>query len=560
MIVNYTDAERQELDEIERHYALLIEQCEYEIEQARPNDPGPDRERMEAIYISMRELHKTMLNFKEALAIAEKAPLLTEAQQNEITKLSDDICNLDTSLDKEYKEAQAIYEEWEAAGSDEWKAARRKHFELMDELSAKRRQFQRKCERRQFSSLKGDPEKIKEDAKKQIEQLIKNRYEDARMRQASGETFFIPYIRASGNDLYIDQQNTIDASKELLELHYDFFRDDPEGIKAINALILEAIANSPYTSNKGIKTTIYGDDPIKNNPIGPNVTTNAPTAWITPIDKITDRTFEGKIIPGGIWAVSVGSRKSKKKIITKVSIDFPELPVSFTGKRPLNDYDREVHDALVSLFVDGENDYITPQMIRRAMIGDEEARLTDEQQKTISDSLNKLMYSRVTIDATEEDLKISGFDKFKYEGPIINGEKITATLNGTVCEVIHLLKEPVLYSYANAKNQIGRFDIKLLNVPRLNKTEEVIIIQSFLSRRILAMKGPKSKMSHNIPYDSIFDRLDIQAPTAGAIRKKKSLVRKTVKNILDYWKKAGFINDYTENKKGNSYLSVTIDC
>lgn len=560
MIVNYTDAERQELEDLERHYALLIEQCEAKIEQLRPDDPGPDLKTINACREMILKYRKDEFELGKLLNNLQESPLLTEEQQKAIAEAQIEIEEITKHIAEQERNLLNAYTKWEAAGSDEWKAATRRRLELMDELATKRRQFKRKCERRQFSLLKGDPERIKTDVRNQIETLIKNRYDDARSRQASGENFFMPYIRTSGEDLYIDQQSTIDASKELLKLHYDFFQDDPEGTKAINTIVLEAIANSPYTSNKGIKGTVYGEELIKNGSVGPNITTNAPTAWITPIDKITDRTFEGKIIPGGIWAVSVGSRKSKKKIITKVSIDFPELPVSFTGKRPLNDYDREVHDALVSLFVDGENDYITPQMIRRAMIGDEEARLTDEQQKTISDSLNKLMYSRVTIDATEEDLKISGFDKLKYEGPIINGEKITATLNGTVCEVIHLLKEPVLYSYANAKNQIGRFDIKLLNVPRLNKTEEVIIIQSFLSRRILAMKGPKSKMNHNIPYDSIFDRLDIQAPTAGAIRKKKSLVRKSVKNILDYWKKAGFINDYTENKKGNSYLSVTIDC
>ena len=560
MIVNYTDAERQELDEIERHYALLIEECENEIERLRPDDPEPDNKKIKDLQSIIKDFYDKQLAFKKLTLERKKSILLTDTQMAELKEIKEGLDKIKELINKKEAEVQTIYAEWEASGSDEWKAARRRHLEIMEELAAKRRQFHRKCERRQFSTLKGDPEKIKEDARTQIEMLIKNSYDDARGHQANGETFFMPYVRTSGEDLYIDQQSTIDASKNLLRLHYDFFQDDPEGTKAINTIVLEAIANSPYTSNKGIKGTVYGEDFVNNKPDTPNVITNAPTSWITPIDKITNSTFEGKLIPGRMFAVNVASRKSKKPIKTKVSIDFPELPVVFTGKRTLNDYDREVHDALVSLFVDGENDYITPQMIRRAMIGDEEARLTENQQKTISDSLNKLMYSRVTIDATEEDLKKSGFDKFKYEGPIIHGEKITATLNGNVCEVIHLLREPVLYSYANAKNQIGRFDIKLLNVPRLNKTEEVIIMQSFLSRRILAMKSPNSKMNHNIPYDSIFDRLDIQAESAGALRKKKSLVRKNVKDILDYWKKSGFINDYTENKKGNIPVSLTIIC
>ena len=196
-------------------------------------------------------------------------------------------------------------------------------------------------------------------------------------------------------------------------------------------------------------------------------------------------------------------------------------------------------------------------MIYRAMTGNPGAKLNPKQQETISNSLNKLMYSRLVIKASKEECQAYGFDKFTYEGTVIQGEKVTATVNGvSVIEVYHLLKEPVLYTYAAKKDQIGRLDIKLLNSP-VNKNEENITLQSYLYRRILAIKA-SGKLSPTIVYDTVFKQLDIQAASDGALRKKKLKVRNTVKKILDYWKQQGFITGYVENSRKTEIVSVTI--
>ena len=72
------------------------------------------------------------------------------------------------------------------------------------------------------------------------------------------------------------------------------------------------------------------------------------------------------------------------------------------------------------------------------------------------------------------------------------------------------------------------------------------------------MKNPGNKQSNNIVYDTIYKQLEIDAPSDGALRKKKADVRKKVKTLLDYWKKEKFIKGYTENKKGQEMYSVTI--
>ena len=133
--------------------------------------------------------------------------------------------------------------------------------------------------------------------------------------------------------------------------------------------------------------------------------------------------------------------------------------------------------------------------------------------------------------------------------------RVTATLNGNVLECLHLLRKPILYEYADKKNQIGRFDIKLLNSP-INKTEEIITLQGYLYRRILSMKG-SSTMSKTIVYETVYNQIGVQASTDGALRKKKNKVRGQVKSIFDFWKQEGFILGYIEQTQNRIY-SVTI--
>lgn len=284
--------------------------------------------------------------------------------------------------------------------------------------------------------------------------------------------------------------------------------------------------------------------------------TRSPKQWLTPVDKVSNSTFAGKIKENTLTGVEVTPRNSNKPIYTMVSLDFQDPNITITGKKALTAYDREVHDAVVTLFIEGGNEYITPRMIYRAMTGNPQAPLNPKQQATISESLNKIFYSRLTIDASLE-AEAYGFKSFKYQGYLIAGEKVTATTKGGVVEEVYrILQKPALYSYASIKNQIGRFDIKLLNSP-VNKNEEMIELQSYLYRRILSMQN--GKLSSNILYETIYEHLGTEAATPGALRKKKTKIRDQAKVILDYWIEQKFISGYVENKKGTTIISLTIN-
>ena len=558
MIVTYTAAEKAKIDAIEDKYAKLIAECEAVIE-ARPD--ALDYEKEAAIQAS---------RLPEPIELRPE-PIEYDKDGNPVYSKEAYDAYRATPQYKAYQEANqaandaisSIFNEWEAAGGEEWRAARRRYTELLDELNTARRNFYRQCEARQFSELRGDPDKIIADAKKQMDLLINNRYKDAKKAQDAGERFSIYYLRVDGDKLYIDTEALIEDSKELLRLHYEFFKEDPESTSAIRAIVLDCIASSPYTSNRGRKGGFVNESAapgaIVHKPVaGTNIPTKAPKTWLTPVDKVSNIAFDGSgsLYNTKLVGVDISSRKTKKEILSMVSLDYSDKTISISGRKELTPYDREVHDALVTLYVDGENDYITPQMIYRAMTGNPDARLTAKQQEAISNSLSKLLYSRLVIKASKEECEAYGFDKFSYEGTVIQGEKVTATLNGNVLEVYHLLKEPVLYTYAEKKSQIGRLDIKLLNSP-VNKNEENITLQSYLYRRILAIKG-SGKLSPTIVYDTVYKQIELTAASDGALRKKKLKVRNTIKQILDYWKQQGFITGYVENNRKTEIVSVTI--
>lgn len=291
-----------------------------------------------------------------------------------------------------------------------------------------------------------------------------------------------------------------------------------------------------------------------------NIKTRRPEKFLTPVDKVSNNAFGGKPVFYSPKLVSVALERkgSKKQIDTMVSINFDEMKaqgVEIYGSKELTTFDREVHDAITTLAVEGENEFITLQMIFRTM--NPRAKLTPKQTENISHSVTKMMYSLLVID-TSKEAAAYGFESFKYNGYLIPAEKVTASLNGNIVECIHLFRVPPLYDYADRKNQVGRVDIKLLDSPDISKTEETIILQGYLLRRILTMKNPGNKQSNNIVYDTIYKQLEIDAPSDGALRKKKADVRKKVKTLLDYWKKEKFIKGYTENKKGQEMYSVAI--
>lgn len=399
-------------------------------------------------------------------------------------------------------------------------------------------------------------EKAKELNKKTKETARKFRRETIKeIEELGAEGFVIRAINELRQEIYKLQHPT---EEDLYKYTDAYFRDHIKMTEE-SLIFYENLLKDKDKLKKAFDAYIKRLKELEEKDETPAAVVNTiyPANFLAPTDKVSNLAFSNELTGDSIQKLAMERRGSKKQITTLASIDFDSLngSVQIKGRKELTAYDREVHDAIITLYVDGGNEYITPQMIYQVMTGDPKARLEKKQAEAISESITKCMYSRLIIDASEE-AKAYGFDSFKYDGSLISGERVIASLNGTVVECLRVLRTPVLYEYASRKNQIGRFDIKLLNTP-INKTEEIITLQGYLYRRILTMKN-NPNISKTIVYDTVYNQLDIKAASPGALRKKKSKVRDQIKTILDYWKQEKFIAGYVENKRGQIVYSVTI--
>lgn len=350
---------------------------------------------------------------------------------------------------------------------------------------------------------------------------------------------------------------------------YSVVLDEIEDIEKINNQLDKDFLNKWYDSkdlnklcNRILEEIYPGERIVELDNSLPTIPhTRYPERYVTPKDKVTNRLFNGDLCEEMI-PLSMENRGSNIELTAKVSIGFEDLENVKISNRNITPYDREVHDSIVSLYIDGNNEYMTPLMIYRTMTGNPEAKLTENIMNAISESITRLSITRVTIDTTKEVKAYKNMDKVLYQENLLYTKQVTAIHKGEVNEWIKIIEPPILYQYADSKNQVARVDIKLLNTP-INKNEESIVLQGFLYRRINAMPEMRKNYANwdIVLYSTIYKHLKIDAISDVALRDKQRRVRDQAHRILDHWIKIGFIKGYTNEPKGRQRyyrLRITI--
>lgn len=537
---------------------------------------------------------------------------LTPEEEKEIKRIDEEYAPRLDAAEKKFSEAMDAYTAEtkkakqekrpltveEAALGDVMSAAGDEHSALNEEWLKARASVTRKAETRLFENYRGNVDAILTMLKQEVPRHIavtsifagdeptererraaERKAAKARKEIESGIAFNREQLKSRPDD-----EELIKATNGLVELldsgayklsnPYDMaFSDD-----ALRTSIYDSFANyleflkravpdahkeaidyieTCIENKRGMYDTVAKKTKTERAP-ALSVNTITPKEHLTTTDKVSGKAFDVEndvLYTKKLIAVGVERRGSKKEINTLLSMSFEELEKAgvIIDTKKLTPFDREVHDAITTLFVEGGNDVMSVEMIYRTMIGKPKARLAPKQAEAITQSITKMMHTLITIDASQE-AKAYGFDNLKYRGNLLYAEMAIASINNNVIEALHVIKEPVLYTYANRTNRIGRVDMKLLDSP-INKNEETIILQGYLYRRILAMQHGQNK---SIVYDTVYKQLSIDAPSAAALRKKKADVRSKIKTLLDYWKKEKFIAGYVENKRGQEMYSVTI--
>lgn len=214
----------------------------------------------------------------------------------------------------------------------------------------------------------------------------------------------------------------------------------------------------------------------------------------------------------------------------------------------LDYFDRSVHDAVVSLLLVG-NKVITPEMIARVLAGKVNGKyiVYPNTFQRIIVSMDKMIATRVTIDATEEaKLYLRGTKKqltsFKYDSTLLDFEKYASVVDeNNIVKYKYMSNElPCLYSYAERKKQLSTRKVQETKVIGMSATKCANELKTYLTSRINAMIHNEN-LERVILTQTILDSLNYKDLN----KDQKYKLMKKIEKLLQSEVDKGTIKDYS---------------
>jgi len=322
-----------------------------------------------------------------------------------------------------------------------------------------------------------------------------------------------------------------------------------------------------------------GDSDGRDNEKLPLLQSITPSTHTMPNNALMNILQQKPAINAGPFDMVVSNAIGKRREITAytiVTFDPGETDIKITDPQ-LTEYERQVSDAIVSLWVTAIKEKLppvfTPDMIYRAMPGGSD-KASPQQKGAITKAIEKFRRLHITVDATEEMRKrgiissnatytIDSFYlaathaeyKVKNGGQTVNAYKIDA--------------EPIILTYCKMTNQILTVPVKYIEIQKVKKGDasgELITMSAdrqamtgYMLRRIAVMKHDKRNKVHTQSNTILFETLFTETGTKTGDRKQTMLNRNFCFDVLEYWKITGYINGYTKQEKGRSVTGITID-
>lgn len=259
--------------------------------------------------------------------------------------------------------------------------------------------------------------------------------------------------------------------------------------------------------------------------------------FIFPLDKLNNNIWRlpEKVIKADFHVEKKGSTREALVLYTICFDDLKDISVS----KALTPYDKRVCIAVGAL-LNAENEVMTLRQIYRAMGNSGAAGKTDLER--IESSLIKMRGARITIDNGDEATKLKSRSSFIYEGSVLPYESVKVKINGKTIETaIKPLREPPLLSFAKARKQVIKLQLKAYESP-LSKTEQTILLEDYIIDRIAKISSGKGQPK--ILYNTVFEKLEITD------KKQKQRAKAKAKALLEYYKNIELIKDFNETDDG----------
>lgn len=298
-----------------------------------------------------------------------------------------------------------------------------------------------------------------------------------------------------------------------------------------------------------------------------------PEYHIAPINRLANE-LQHNIINAGAVDLIVAGKNKKNEVTSYTIVTYEDTSsITMTGK-PYTEYDRQVHDAVCSLWEYGHQDKLmTSDMIFRAMTHNTKTNDPSPQQiGAVTKSIEKMRRIHVKVDATTEMKKLKVLlngepvTSCKFNEFLLSLRELEVTTGGKTVIAYKLLGEPVLLTYARMTKQLATVSAELLDIKEIkdgkatnasiSNSEKRIAVKGYLLRRVAVMKADKKnksqKQSNIILFDSLFEETGIQNNSRTARNIKEYCYQ-----VLDYWKITGFIKNYNKREsKGKGRKSI----
>ena len=287
---------------------------------------------------------------------------------------------------------------------------------------------------------------------------------------------------------------------------------------------------------------------------------------LVPIDKLS---------PGLFGVEDLKLRKIDDKnnqyTFTDSGVNVPIYLEPPSGEK-LETSDFAIFCAACSEYASGNSVFTIRRLWRK--IGGGGYHLSSEMKKFISDSVEKLRFTKFSADLS----KIN--EKFKYEGEkffksyLLPLESIEKRINGKISdEVFHFLGTPPLLKIAQNRKQFTEYDYRLLDVPTLRTTATTLNIKFYLFYRVITIigshnphkehfcgKGKDGKIKHRtakklppiIALNTLYEKCGLSESTP----RQQQQARETIKKILDHFKAKNLISEWHFEKKNGKFFSI----
>ena len=289
--------------------------------------------------------------------------------------------------------------------------------------------------------------------------------------------------------------------------------------------------------------------PIIYNPKLPSELVNPNTKVVNELGTLIDK-GERKLNVGGQAMTSV------KVLYMPTADDLDGVIQNKISLGGFTEFDRAVMSAVASLYLAG-NEIVTPSTIYRLISGVPESHFIAENQvNQVKESMQKLGFLYVVIDFTEELRRKNpeaDIEEAKIEDRAVAKKGITIRAGGHIVDAYQIHSIPILYTYANAIDQVLRIPLSYLSVGGRD-TAERIALKHYLLRRILSKT---TKMSNDVLYTTLYSVMGITEPSKADQRTLKR-IRSYIHACLQAWSEMGILKGYQVNMERRSYHSITL--